>query len=368
MSIGVLGFVVWSQVVVALFCREVEVINFAVCWDSLKLIYTFLVKNYISYAESAGNLSLFILFSLIETKWDYLYSMHKYKKVILFCLHTKAFAPKTSEKDKGKETDKRTPETTRETSFNFEAFRALTGITADKISDAWLTWFIGFSEGDGAILMNGRYPRFVLTQKEIPILHHIQETLGIGKVSVFKQFGRFIVTNSNEILILIALFNGNLVLEKRKIQIKRWLIAKNITEITNTILPLLSNAWLSGLIDAEGCFNVTLFKRASMALGYQVKLRFMIDQKDSLEVRSFNDVKSIITYLRNYRLKTKKQMSFDKWVRVYKLVCNKAHLTTQGLEEIRKIKKEINLINSVTGKTGRKCVKKDKKYVIFKLL
>ena len=67
--------------------------------------------------------------------------------------------------------------------------------------------------------MNGIYPRFVLTQKEIPILHHIQETL--GKVSVFKQFGRFIVTNPSEILILIALFNGNLVLEKRKIQLKR---------------------------------------------------------------------------------------------------------------------------------------------------
>ena len=42
MSIGVLGFVVWSQVVVALFYREVEVINFAVCWNSLDLISTFL--------------------------------------------------------------------------------------------------------------------------------------------------------------------------------------------------------------------------------------------------------------------------------------------------------------------------------------
>jgi len=232
--------------------------------------------------------------------------------------------------------------------------------------------------------MNGIYPRFVLTQKEIPILHHIQETLGIGKVSVFKQFGRFIVTSPNEILILIALFNGNLVLEKRKIQLKRWLIAKNIPEIITNVLPLLSNGWLSGFIVAEGCFNVTLFKRESMTLGFQVKMRFMIDQKDGyetlvfiknqwdmilsnrklkggilgnmhrVETNSFIRIKPIIEYLRVWRLKTKKQISFDKWVTVYELVCNKAHLTAEGLAEIRKIKKEINLINSVTGKTGDK--------------
>jgi hypothetical protein len=49
MSIGVLGFVVWSQTVVALFYREIEVINFAVCWDSLQLICTFFSENHISY-------------------------------------------------------------------------------------------------------------------------------------------------------------------------------------------------------------------------------------------------------------------------------------------------------------------------------
>jgi hypothetical protein len=70
----------------------------------------------------------------------------------------------------------------------------------------------------------------------------------------------------------------------------------SITSITSNVLPLLSNAWLSGFIDAvgergtplgEGCFNVTLFKREAMTLGYQVKLRFMIDQKDSLNTLLF---------------------------------------------------------------------------------
>jgi hypothetical protein len=79
-----------------------------------------------------------------------------------------------------------------------------------------------------------------------------------------------------------------------------------------------------------------------MALGYQVKLRFMIDQKDSLdnmlfikdqlnlflthrklkkgsigtmhriESNSFVKAPLIIEYLNKFRLKSKKQESFDK--------------------------------------------------------
>jgi hypothetical protein len=41
----------------------------------------------------------------------------------------------------------------------------------------WLTWFIGFSEGDGAILTYKGRPTFVITQKEKEILLHIQKVL-----------------------------------------------------------------------------------------------------------------------------------------------------------------------------------------------
>jgi hypothetical protein len=99
---------------------------------------------------------------------------------------------------------------------------------------------------------------------------------------------------------------------------------------------------LAGFIDAEGCFNVTLLKRKAMARGYQVKLRFMIDQKDCLntmlfikdllnlfltnrklkegsvgvmhriESNSFVKVPLIIEYLNKFKLKSKKQESFNK--------------------------------------------------------
>ena len=139
------------------------------------------------------------------------------------------------------------------------------------------------------------------------------------------------------------------------------------------------------------CFNVTLLKRKAMILGYQVKLRFMIDQKDSLdtllyiksqlnlflthrkqkkglsgsmyriESNSFIKVPLIVQYLNKFRLKTKKQESFDKWVLVYELVKYKSHLTKEGLDEIKILSKQINLITSVTNKIGHRLSKKMKR-------
>ena len=65
-----------------------------------------------------------------------------------------------------------------------------------------------------------------------------------------------------------------------------------------------------------------------------------------IESNSFIKAPLIINYLNRYNLKTKKQQSFQKWVRVYEMVKAKAHLTEFGLKDIKKISKEINLITS----------------------
>ena len=61
-SIGLLGFIVWSlncslwaAKVMALLCRETEVINFTIGWDVLKLLTTFYSTNANNYNQSAGN-------------------------------------------------------------------------------------------------------------------------------------------------------------------------------------------------------------------------------------------------------------------------------------------------------------------------
>ena len=112
MSIGVLGFVVWSWVLASPHSdMSAYIIYFAVCWNGLVLIGTLNGKNSISYTKSAGNLSLYSLDSKTQSAWEAI----------------------------------------RETSFNFSPFRmyyiTLFGNDAQHLSNNWLTWFIGFVEG-----------------------------------------------------------------------------------------------------------------------------------------------------------------------------------------------------------------------------
>ena len=51
--------------------------------------------------------------------------------------------------------------------------------------------------------------------------------------------------------------------------------------INTTVSVTLQDAWLSGFTDAEGCFNVSITSNARYSLGQVIKMRFLLDQKDS---------------------------------------------------------------------------------------
>lgn len=359
MSIGVLGFLVWSWVLASPH-SDMRIYNyFAVCWNGLVLIGTLNGKNSISYTQSAGNLSLYSSESKTQSA----------------------------------------SETTRETSFNFSAFRlyynTLFENSAGQLSKNWLTWFIGFVEGDGAIQTydNGTRVRFVLTQKESAILYHIQKKLGFGTVKHFPQgtsgnkndFYRWSVDNPSHILLLAFLFNGNLALTRRIQQLSLWVEALNNRFGTNTIILIdipvsvtLQDAWLSGFTDAEGCFNVSITSNARYVLGHVIKMRYILDQKDSsilfiirdlfgfgkvtlrsntdgvyrYTVTGFKSMNYVLSYFKVFPLLTKKGRSFEKWLTIHKIVSNKLHLSEEGLAQIKVLQKQININNSMTNKTG----------------
>ena len=360
MSIGILGFIVWSFLTMASPYSDIgNIINFAICWNSLVLIGTLYGKNLISYTQSADNLSL--------------YSLNDNKQSV--------------------------SETTRETSFKFSAFHAYYNTLfkdRDPLSDEWLTWFIGFAEGDGAIQTydGGKRVRFVLTQKESDILHKIQFKFNIGVVKHFPQgksgknndFYRWMVDNPSQILLLAFLFNGNLAQNHRIKQLALWVNALNnrfgddTINLNNTPVSItLQDAWLSGFTDAEGCFNVSITANSRYTLGYVIKMRYLLDQKDNVilnkvyelfgfgkvTLRSgtdnvyrytatgFKALNDIIAYFKLFPLQTKKAISFEKWLTVHNQVSNKLHLTEEGLSQVRTLQKQINLNNSRTNKTGK---------------
>lgn len=353
-SIAFLGFLVWSQMA-ASFLSDKECLNFAICWNSLVLISTLYSENLINYTWSAGNQFIF----------NYL---------IVFNLVTLGSS-----------------ETIRKTSFNFDTFNKEFELKNDKkLSDDWLTWFIGFTEGDGAILNYNDKLRFVLTQKESDILYKIKYTLNMGNISAHQEknskYHRLVITNPHDIYLLSLLLNGNLVLDHRINQLSSWIKTLNNKYFYNLVFnPLsqeisLQDAWISGFTDAEGCFNVTVTANKRYSLGYVIKLRFILDQNDelglnkikllintgkvTLRANSVNHYRYTITgfssfyylnnYLNNFPLKTKKLESFIKWNEIYNMILNKEHLSLEGLNKIKTLRTQINLITSMTRKVGSK--------------
>jgi len=175
---------------------------------------------------------------------------------------------------------------------------------------------------------------------------------------------------------IISILNGNIFLATKKEQFKLWLEAynkkykENIIYLEDLNKPTLDNSWLCGFTDAEGCFtcsitdNIDKPKRNSL-----VRLRYILSQKSNLDqmkylaemlngktyyLKSYDGynvtinttkLSLVINYFSNFSLKTKKFIVYFNWLKIYKLVINKKHLTNEGLDLIKKYKKNLNRLD-----------------------
>ena len=208
--------------------------------------------------------------------------------------------------------------------FNFEEFfkKFKESYTDKKVPCSnFLTWFIGFTEGDGSFLISssasGPLPflrpvpvkdkeidanqggggqrdgaeiknklRFEISQsaKDVNILYYIKKELGFGQViKQGERTSRFIVQDLTNLHLLILLFNGNLVLPSKKKIFKNFLDNFNkkvnngkiknfecINFISSEIFPSLINSWLSGFTDAEACFKVSCLAKLAQNKGKNI--------------------------------------------------------------------------------------------------
>ena len=98
-------------------------------------------------------------------------------------------------------------------------------------SNDFLTWLLGFTEGDGSFVVCNRNDlQFVSTQgsDDVQVLHMICDTLGFGKViKQGKRTSRFIVQDKRGLELIVSLFNGNLILPTRQRQFIEFVKAYN---------------------------------------------------------------------------------------------------------------------------------------------
>lgn len=126
--------------------------------------------------------------------------------------------------------------------------------------------------------------------------------------------------------------------------------------------------WLAGFVSAEGCFFVNTHKSISLKLKERTKLSFRITQhsrdealmrglieyldcgslqkdRDTFQfmVQKLSDISNkIIPFLSKHRIQGVKFLDYQDWCIVAELMNNKAHLTSEGLDKIRKIKEGMN--------------------------
>lgn len=167
-----------------------------------------------------------------------------------------------------------------------------------NIKNEWLEWLIGFMEGDGCFLLSSSRTNLsiIITQGEdnIEQLYKIQKTQNMGRV--IKQgprVYRWIVEVREDLLILVKLFNGNLIQDSRRKQLKNFLQGinnklkkygkKEIEYNTNRPAISLDTGWLLGFTEAEGCFTISILTNSKA-----FRTRYIQTQKGSEHLPIFS--------------------------------------------------------------------------------
>jgi hypothetical protein len=113
-------------------------------------------------------------------------------------------------------------------------------------SNSFLTWLIGFIEGEGSFIVAHRTElSIVITQHtlDIQVLNMIHKNLCLGKViKQGKTTSRYVVQDKKGLYLLATLFNRNLVTYSKILSFNKFLIALNkYNQSGKIIYPVIKN-------------------------------------------------------------------------------------------------------------------------------
>ena len=229
-------------------------------------------------------------------------------------------------------------------------------------------YLAGLIDGDGHLGKNVITIAFHIN--DVSLAYYIKGILGYGTIKKIKDKNAYVlnVTKPDGRLKILNLINGKLRTPNK------------LNQINNDILPYfkltlkkefklnidnnLDNFWLSGFSDADASFQIKIVKREERTKE-EIRLNYQIDQKhnDLLILiknylggnigyrvsqdtyyygsTSFGSAKKVIKYFDKYHLLSSKHINYLKWRKAYILIQNGDHLTLEGIEKIKKIKKSM---------------------------
>ena len=267
------------------------------------------------------------------------------------------------------------------TLFNSEYERLM---NKNSPSFSFLTWLIGFTEGDGSFVLAKRGDfSLVLTQdtRDIQILNMIQKILGLGKViKQGKSTSRFVVQDKKGLYLLATLFNNNLVTYSKKISFHKFLSALNMynqngnlkypiiplkTNDISIIKPTLNDEWLCGFTDSEGCFSVSIssisnkFHICFDIAQNHIENKYILEHISNLfkvgkvskhssekayyyRIGGLKDLKKIFPYFDKYSLRSKKIKSYILWRDLHTKLEKKDHLNPTLRESLKVLASKVN--------------------------
>lgn len=199
-----------------------------------------------------------------------------------------------------------------------------------------------------------------------PLLTNKQEDylLFVEAFNLIKNKEHLTVEGLNKILSIKASMNKGLSLQLKAAFPAVEPVPRPTVELKRPLTP----DWLAGFVDGEGCFLVNIQNSPTHRLGCKVELRFQVTQhsRDILLMESlvgyldcgkvfrareavdfvvtkFSDLsEKIIPLFEKYPLQGAKSQDLLDFKIIAKLMKNKAHLTKEGVEEIRTIKSGMN--------------------------
>lgn len=244
------------------------------------------------------------------------------------------------------------------------------------------SYLAGLIEGDGCIYVpkntkGAATVTIIFCNKDLPLALIIQKELNTG--NIYKIKGKnaysYVISDLKGLVKITNLINGFMRTPKinKLSNLIDWINIKDSTvkleklPLDNSCLS--SNAWLAGLIEADGCFYIRVTKNLNcntqkiacyLELAQKTQDKYsMLDiftkiseflstnikykEKSSqywIRTSKYESNKILVSYLNNYPIFSSKHLDFLSWKEVLNIMIKKEQVNK--LEEIKKIKEQMN--------------------------